>query len=264
MSIDSSVVPSRTHAAPPANRSIDPKGSAEGSLIVAWQHPSTRLIAPVGLLQHGPGERYRFRYLRCAADVEGFAPFLSFPEWERDYVSARLFPLFSQRVMSARRPDYQEFLRQLHLTEHASPWEQLARSEGRRTGDTVQVFPVPSVESDGTTTCRFLVHGIRHVTGGQLPHLTADEPLTLADDPANPVNPDAVHIIGPAGRPLGYVPDLLLEHLRAVQSVGAVRLVVEHVNGSDAPVHLRLLVRLEGMAPPSYQPMRGPRWVTFA
>lgn len=263
MSVESSVSPARTHVLPPAAQTVDPKGSAEGSLVVAWQHPATRLIAPVGLLQHGPGERYRFRYLRSATAVEGFTPFLSFPDWERDYVSARLFPLFSQRIMSSRRPDYWEFLRQLHLTDNASPWEQLARSEGRRTGDTVQVFPVPSVEPDGSTTCRFLVHGIRHVTGGQLPDLTPEEPLGLSDDPKNPVNPAAVHVIGPGDRPIGYVPDLLLEHLRAMQSAGSVRLFVEHVNGPDAPVHLRLLVRLEGSAPPSYQPMTGPRWATF-
>jgi hypothetical protein len=238
-------------------------GRSRGSLIVAWQHPASRLIEPVGLLEHGLAAGYRFRYLRRAADVPDFQPFLSFPDLDRTYTSTRLFPLFSQRIMSPRRPDYGHFLRQLHLHEDASPWEQLARSEGRRTGDTVQVFPIPIVMADGTTTCQFLVHGIRHVTGGALPPLRRGEVLDLRDDPSNPVNPNAVLVCTRDGTPLGYVPDLLLEHLRAVQSAGPPRLVVEHTNGLEAPAHLRLLVRLEGRTPPGYTPMSGPRWQTY-
>ena len=102
---------------------------------------------------------YRFRYLRRAVDVEGFLPFLSFPAWERTYTSQRLFPLFSQRIMSPRRPDFGEFLRQLHLSGDATPWEQLARSEGRSTGDTVQVFPIPAVRLTGPPHAAFSYTG---------------------------------------------------------------------------------------------------------
>lgn len=236
-------------------------GSATGRLVVAWQNPRSRLISPVGFLEHGIG--HRFRYLRRARAIPGFAPFLSFPDWERTYTSDHLFPLFSQRIMSPRRPDYPEYLRQLHLSEGAEPWEQLARSEGRRTGDTVQVFPIPSVYADGSTTCRFLVHGIRHVTGGRLPPLSPGDSLTLHDDPANPVNPAAVLVCTATGEPAGYVPDLLLEHLRVLQRTGPVQVTVEHVNGPEAPTHLRLLARLDGQAPAGYRPMEGPGWETF-
>jgi hypothetical protein len=238
-------------------------GRSPGSLIVAWQHPMSRLIEPVGLLEHGLAVGYRFRYLRRAAEVADFQPFLSFPELTQTYTSARLFPLFAQRVRSPRRPDYGSFLQQLHLDADASPWEQLARSEGRRTGDTVQVFPIPVVMADGRTVCQFLVHGIRHVTGGALPPLRPAEELTLRADPANPVNPQAVLVCTADGCPLGYVPDLLLEHLRAVQSAGPLRLTVEHTNGMEAPAHLRLLARLEGQTPAGYTPMAGPRWRTY-
>jgi len=239
-------------------------GRSPGSVIVAWQHPETRLIAPVGLLEHGHGLGYRFRYLRCASTVDGFLPFLSFPEWQRTYISQHLFPLFSQRIMSPRRPDFSQFLHQLHLDEDATPWEQLARSEGRRTGDTVQVFPIPTVHADGSTSCRFLVHGIRHVAGGQLPlSLTPGDELELQDDPANPVNPEAVLVCSRGGERLGYVPDLLLEHLRVLRDTGSVCLTVEHVNGPEVPAHLRLLVLLDGHAPADYQPMSGPRWQTY-
>ncbi|WP_308817572.1 hypothetical protein [Pseudonocardia alni] len=238
-------------------------GRSPGALIVAWQHPDVRLISPVGRLDHGPGTEYRFRYLRSAPEVAGFHPFLNFPDWERDYRSERLFPLFSQRVMSPRRADFAEFLRQLHLDSDATPWEQLARSEGRRTGDTVQVFPMPTVDDAGLSRCTFLVHGIRHVTGGALPPLTAGEVLWTRPEPGNPRNPRAQLVRTGDGLDLGYVPDMLLEHVEALQRTADPSLVVEHVNGPEAPSHLRLLVRLEGRTPTGYRPMSGPRWATF-
>lgn len=239
-------------------------GCSAGRLVVAWQHRGSRLITPVGLLEHDEETGYRFRYLRRAARVPGFQPFLGFPLLERTYTSPRLFPIFAQRVMSPKRPDYTRYLRHLHLAEDASPWEQMARSEGRRTGDTVQVFPVPVVRTDGSTTCRFLIHGVRHVTGGDVPHLAVGDSLLLEPDPANPVNPEALLVCSATGERLGYVPDLLLPYVRAVQSNGPMELVVEHVNGPDAPVHLRILARLEGSVPEGFLPMAGPGWETFA
>jgi len=239
-------------------------GRSPGRLVVAWQHPETRLIAPVGLLEHDEERGYRFRYLRRVASVPDFQPFLGFPALERTYESPRLFPIFTQRIMSPKRPDFPRYLRQLHLDEDASPWEQMARSEGRRTGDTVQVFPVPTVDADGTTMCRFLVHGIRHITGGTLPPLAPGERLDLRPEPTNDKNPDALLVCSSGGTALGYVPDLLLEYVHVVRAHGPVEVVVEHVNGSDAPVHLRLLVRLQGDVPLGYRPMTGPTWETFA
>ena len=127
---------------------------------------------------------------------------------------------------------------QLHLSDDASPWEQLERSEGRRTGDTVQVFPIPSLLTDGFTTCRFLVHGVRQVNGGVLPPLAPGDPLVPRLDTANPVNPNAIRVCTASGRPLGYVPDLLLDHLHVIETTAPVHLIVEHVNGPDAPLHL--------------------------
>lgn len=241
----------------------EPSG-AQARLIVAWQHLETRLISAVGVLEAGPDPGYWFRYLRRAAEVRAFQPFLGFPDLTAVYESARLFPFFAQRIMSDRRPDFSLFLRQLHLDEDASPWEQMARSEGRRTGDTVQLFPVPVVRPDGSTTCRFLVHGIRHVCSGVLPQLRAGDALTVLPEPSNPVNPDAVLVCSAAGERLGYVPDMLLDHLHVVARAGEFELVVEHVNGPEAPPHLRLLARLEGMTPPGYRPMTGPDWETYA
>ena len=237
-------------------------GRSPGRLVVAWQNPDSRRIAPIGLLEHGH-EAYRFRYLRRALQIPGFRPFLGFPNWDADYRSEWLFPLFAQRIMSPRRPDFREFLHQLHLAPGATPWEQLARSEGRSTGDTVQVFPVPDVESDGSTTCMFLVHGVRYCNDGRLPPLAVEQEVQLSDEPTNPKNPLAVHVVV-GDVPIGWVPDLLLDYVREVRDVGGARVMVQHVNGPQAPPHLRVLLRLHGVLPVGRIPMTGPAWETIA
>lgn len=236
-------------------------GRSLGRLVVAWQNPDSRLITPVGLLEHGFG-MYRFRYLRRAGQVAGFRPFLGFPEWDTDYRSEWLFPLFAQRIMSPRRPDFAAFLDQLDLAPGATPWEQLARSEGRSSGDTVQVFPVPAVDPDGSTTCMFLVHGVRYCNEGRLPSLVEGQEVELRDEPANPKNPLAVQVVAEGGA-IGWVPDLLLDYVREVRAIGGAQVVVQHVNGLEAPPHLRVLLRLRGALPVGSSPMAGPAWETF-
>ena len=54
--------------------------------------------------------------------------------------------------------------------------------------------------------------------------------------------PRPVPVSTPEGQRLGYVPDLLLEHLRTLgENRPRQCLTVEHVNGPEAPAHLRLL-----------------------
>ncbi|SDG12063.1 hypothetical protein [Pseudonocardia oroxyli] len=232
-------------------------------LVVAWQHPETRLISAIGMLECEPEGRFRFRYLRRAAGVQDFRPFLGFPRLDQTYEAERLFPLFATRVMSPRRPDFRAYLDQLHLSPDATPWEQMARSEGRRTGDTIQVLPVPDVGPDLRSDTLLLVHGIRHVVTGAMPVLVRGDELGVVPDRTNRFNPAAQSVTTAGGQPLGYVPDMLLEHLGAMQSAGPVRLAVEHVNGPEAPPHLRVLARLTGTVPPGYRPMAGPGWETF-
>ena len=96
--------------------------------VVAWQHPDRRLIEPVGLLTCD-GEAYRFAYIRNALHVQDFRPLLGFADLYRNYVSDGLFPLFAQRAMDPRRPDYQRYLDRLGLEGEPGPLEQIARSQ---------------------------------------------------------------------------------------------------------------------------------------
>jgi hypothetical protein len=238
-------------------------------LAVTWRHPVTGYSQPVGLLDETDGG-YRFAYIEHARDVDGFRPFIGFPELDREYRSSTLFPLFAQRVMDPRRPDYERYVNTLDLPADATPVELLARSEGRRMGDTIQVMREPSVTAGGSTSCRFLVHGIRHVlrddpdATGRLRGVAEGDYLRLVDEPTNPVNPRAILTTDGDGGRLGWVPDVLLDYVRTVRDAGAVAPTVAHVNGPDGPPHFRLLARLDGQVPSGYRPFDGPPWEPIA
>lgn len=233
---------------------------------MAWQHPHSRKIHPVGVLEQAFDGSYAFAYLRRARDVEGFRPFLGFPDLTRRYESSALFPLFAQRVMDSRRPDYETYMHTLGLPEDAAPMEVLARSGGHRSGDTIQLVPEPLVETDGTTWCRFLVHGIRHRPGAgeRITALRAGDELALRDEPDNPKNSRAVLVAANDEQPLGWVPDLLLDYVHHVRARSEPLVRVEQANGENVPPHLRLLVSLSGTVAPGYRPFTGPGWETLA
>ncbi|CCG01054.1 conserved protein of unknown function [Blastococcus saxobsidens DD2] len=267
---------SATETAPRGAERAD--GPVVRRLAVTWQHPETRQISPVALLEFD-GSRYHFNYIRNAESVDGFRPLLGFPELRRTYESDHLFPLFAQRVMDTRRPDHDRYVQRLGLSADATPWEQMARSGGGREGDVLQLFPEPETLSSGELTCSFLVHGVRHVPSRslilhgvtsdvtredlerRLMLLSRGQRLRLISEPQNPVNPSAVITAMEDGFPLGWVPDLFLNDLHAMTSdPESADVVVEHVNGPEAPPHLRLLVRLTAVPRPMYRPFSGDSW----
>jgi hypothetical protein len=265
--------------APTASMSAFRDGEVAQRLVVAWQHPEDRKISPIGFLTYN-GSIYRFAYIRNALHVKDFRPLLGFPELERGYESEELFPLFAQRAMDPRRPDYHRYIERLGLEGQPGPWEQIARSQGRRLGDTIQLLPEPIV-ADDVLTCLFLVHGMRyvheaprtlnghqvHVTREQVDSVLAElkpgDSLMLAREDDNPVNPLALMILG-SSVPVGWVPDLLVEDVTQMLRRSNVTLTVEHVNGPDAPWHLRLLVRLRAAPANGFRFFTGEQWTPLA
>jgi hypothetical protein len=248
-------------------------------LVVAWQHPVDRSIDPVGFLTYD-GHIYRFTYVRNALQVKDFRPLLGFADLHRSYNSEELFPLFAQRAMDPRRPDYHRYVERLGLEGDPGPWEQITRSQGRRQGDTIQLLPEPALNGD-ELTCLFLVHGIRHaheaprildgrafqITRQQvetaLDQLVPGAQLALGAEPGNPANPLAIMVVG-SDVPLGWVPDLLAEDMHQLMRSARVTVTAEHVNGPDAPWHLRLLARLRAAPAGGFRFFTGERWTPLA
>jgi len=240
---------------------------AGGRLLVTVRRPNSAGIGryfPLGFLSH-TDDLYRFSYLRSAVQDSDFRPIFGFGQTDRVYESHDLFPIFGERIMSARRPERPAYLRSLNLDDDSEPWEILGRSGGRRTGDTIEVIPEPVVAADGSFAATFLVHGIRHRderNQAQISALRQGDRLILEEDPTNEANCLAVKVLNGQRVHLGFVPDPLAEFVcRALPSDP--EMFVVQANGPETPPHLRLLVRLEGSLPAGERAFQGTDWETF-
>lgn len=216
----------------------------ERAFTVVWQHPTTRIFTCVGRLE-ARADSYEFRYDEQAGNIAGFEPFLAFPDLARTYRSEELFPFFSNRVLSPRRPDYPVYLERLGL-QTRDPVEILARSGGGRATDTVHLVPEPALTPDGFIELRFLASGVRHADpdGTHLRAVSAGDVLAVRDDEDNEVNPLALLLDNASGTPVGWVPDYLLDTVRGLREAYDLEAIAEVVNPPDTPAHLRLLCQL--------------------
>jgi hypothetical protein len=257
--------PASRHRSAAARAVPGAASSAPSRLAVAWQHPSTRSIEPVGLLTCDEAG-FMFAYLARASTVEGFQPFLGFPRLDRAYVSPRLFPIFSQRVMRPRRPDYPRHLSVLGLAPDADAWSILGRTQGQRHGDGVRLYAEPHVDPDGSTRATFFVSGVRHrlrqdgAVEEALARLQASDALMLVPDPDNAVDPRALLVADGEGQPLAWVPNVLLPYVRTLRSTADVTVSVASVHGPDVVPSFRLLVTMTGRVPREYRAFSGPAW----
>jgi hypothetical protein len=260
--------------------SSSPAFGCKRRLVVTWQHPVERSISPVGILAFDGSTGYSFYYIENVRSVVDFRPFLGFADLEITYESEQLFPLFSQRAMAPRRPDYSRWVTKLGLEDDATPWEQIARSGGVREGDTIQLFPVPLVDN-GILTCSFLVHGIRHIfdhaltigdvqrtisreeLDAQLRALRPGDQLLLADQRDNAFNVDAILTTTTNLFPLGWVPNLLVEDLHRLEDRQRIDVRVQQVNSPDAGWHLRLLAQITASVPLNFEVFSGDQWAPY-
>jgi hypothetical protein len=237
-------------------------------LFIAWQDPDGRRYHPVAVLRHDDfdiGGSYVFRYLKNAGTVDGFAPFVAFPDLHTEYRSPDLFSFFTNRVMSSRRPDYPQFLEALGLSGDAAALDVLGRL-GARATDSIEVFPEPEVDrSSGRMTTRFFVRGIRHLEGAEpvLSALGVGEHLSLAADAENPVNRLAIHVATESGSVIGWVPDYLVAPLRRAvgDHLDLADVVAERVNPPGTPRQTRVLCRIEVPVSPGFAPFDGPEFL---
>lgn len=218
---------------------------------VVWQNPASRELVDVGRLAAGlqDGEPfYEFWYEAGAFTDPMFRPFPEFPNLRARYKSqGALFAFFSNRVMSAQRPDFDQYLGALGLARgEANPAEMLARSAGGRATDTIHVVPEPDIDAQGNETVLFLVSGVRHVPGAseRIERLRQGDRLVLRDEPENEFNPRAILLDDATASPVGYVPNYLLDYVHKRAEDHRIDVHVEQANGAEIPWHLRLLCRL--------------------
>lgn len=242
----------------------------ERHLFVAWRRPDG-LIVPVGRLTRylaAEGRRYRFVYLKVAERHEDFTPLPGLPHLYDVYDAGALFPVFANRLMPRDRPDYGLFVEQLDLSVEADPFEVLARSEGVRATDRVEVFPAPFRREESELSTLFFARGIRHLDGASevVASVAEGDELTLEREPSNPVNDRAVLLNARTDQRVGWAPDYLLDLLYDLRDIHGQwpSITAEHVNGPSTPSHLRLLCRLTAPWPTGYEPFSGSEFQPLA
>lgn len=238
----------------------------EQHLFVTWRHPEG-LISTVGRLsQHVRVDAcsYRFVYLKGAEQrlEEGFLPLPGMPDLYREYEHEELFPVFRKRQMPRRRPDYPEYVAKLGLDVDADPFVVMARNEGRKLTDRIEVFAPPQRTDKGDLTTLFFARGIRHrdQASEAINQLKAGDFLALVDQPENQVNPLAIQIDTDADEPVGWVPNYLVDtihELRDLNGQEALTVTAEHVNPPEVAPYMRLLCRLTCPWPKGYEAFSG-------
>lgn len=235
------------------------------TLFLAWQAPEKRCWVPIGRLTYD-GVSYQFIYTQGVREAQqkcNFQPLESFPQLDRVYESNDLFPLFSNRVLSRSRPDYQDYIQWLNIPkDEDDPIALLARSGGRRATDKLEIFPCPEPSEYGEYHIHFFPHGLRHfpeVAQSRIERLHPDEKLSLMYDFQNPVDPKALMLRTEDNICVGYCPSYLLSDVFAVlhECAGLPIVKVERVNPPPAPLQYRLLCNMTACWPDNFQPFAG-------
>ena len=260
---------------------------------LAWQDPEERRWFPIGRLDRYPPSspnapatgdgaprrsssdtQFVFTYTEGALDAqrEGrFSPLRAFPELRAEYTSPEMFPLFANRMLSESRPEYERFVEWTTVQQSENdPLALLARSGGERATDTLEVFPQPEKDAQGNYCVHFFAHGLRHRGDDAIERaksLKPGESLLLMHDFQNPVDPRAIALRTAEQERqdthlMGYLPRYLLDDVRRLidEDEEVARVQVERVNQPPAPVHFRILCRLEMRWPSHFQPFDTPAY----
>ena len=246
------------------------------SLYLAWQAPengtNSKAWYPIGRLDaESVGNEIvscRYRYTGGAITAQkavGFEPLVSFPRFEEDYTSEKLFPLFQNRLLSPKRADYPEFISWLDMNpEEADPISILSVSGGLRVTDNLHTIPKVEQTADGSFKLRFFVHGLRHLpehSQQRARTLQAGDKLRVMVEVNNPATRLAVCLLTDNDEytMVGWAPRYLVTDLiKCIPEAPKIKATVVKVNNAHAPINQSVLVEYSGQAPESHHLMDSP------
>ena len=237
----------------------------ERTLYLAWQDKGpSKAWFPIGRLDTDLGRPcYRFRYVRGvkrAQEKAGFPLLIEFPSLQDDYQASHLFPLFRNRVMNHKRPDFEDYLHSLDFSDRPDPIEILSVNGGRRVTDAYEVFPKIKKDKNGQFTCRFFLHGwhrVSKVAQTRINELEPEETLYLTLELTNPATRLAVQVQTKDYYMIGWGPRYLVGDLTAAMNESPeYSAKVVRINPQPAPSNQRVLVEVSGCWE-NHEPMSG-------
>ena len=212
-------------------------------LLLVWQRPleglQRRHRRVVGEILQEPQGDVMFRYLADTQDfqdaiAEGFSGFPAFKLDKfggagREYRSNVLYA-FSSRTASRKRGDFAEYLSAHWLPENfaGSDFSLLAHTGARLPGDGFEILADLSTVS-GPFDMVMEVAGTRFQPT-DLKNVAIGDPVTLAPEPDNAFDPNAIKISHLSGD-LGYVPKPFCAALNQRISSGFVAGCIHKLNG---------------------------------
>lgn len=233
-----------------------------------WQDPFNRQWHPAGRLDR-VGEWYVFAYVRDAFRSPSFLPFAGFGDTRSIYLSQNLFPLFANRVLSDKRPEFQLYARWVGYDKaaDADPLMLMAQLGGVKATDSLQVYAVPERNYLGEYRSLFFCHGVSHMSHdaqARTLSLRQGEQLFPMLDIQNPHDGEAIALrtSDPACL-VGYSPRHLTKDLKRLANSfqTAPRITVSQVN-RDAPAQFRVLCEAVAPWPTGFQPCSGDEYKT--
>ncbi len=222
------------------------------SVFVSWRSHKTKSWHVVGLLTDNIEEdSYTFQYTHGAETVENFIPFSGMPALDKVYKSVDLFPVFKNRLLSSKRPEYPTFIKWLGLEDDADVIDILSRSGGIRETDQLQMFQRVELENDGSFEHIFFAHGLGYLGKDALDRISklkVGERLYLPLDCQNSFDESAVLIRAedPA-QIVGYCPRYLASEISLLlkNNKSSIEVYVEAIS-QDAPTNYQLMCKLKG------------------
>lgn len=241
-------------------------GAIARKLLVTQKLPPRNLYTALGFLEQLDGSDYHFEYLASYVKTPHFRLLPGLPLERGGIKASRLFPFFAERVISAGRPDRSQSLMYLDLESSARPYEILARSGGIRKNDTIELLPLPTIDSRGDHSLTFFVHGIRYLENPNsysvLDSLRSGDRLRVEREPMNLESELALRVESQDTK-LGYVPHPLIEYIGPAVRKGNYSLTVVQSNSTEAGFHQRLLVEFKCPSSASVTAFTGQRWETW-
>lgn len=230
------------------------------ALFVAVQDPITRRWSPVGRLSLANG-MYEFAYTKGVKEISGFSSFDRMGDLSRKYYSKDLFPIFNNRILPKSRPEHQEYLGWLGLTEDShNALLELQRTAGSRATDNIELIPYPEPNSAGEFEIYFFARGLSHMPESaqkMASALKVGDPLYLMKDVQNSI--DETALLMRTREPIsaiGYVPKYYSHDLCEILRLSGPKsadVTVERVN-FPAPLQYRVLCKVIAKWPTNFVP----------
>jgi len=215
-------------------------------LILSWKNPKDKMWIPVGRLTF-ENNNYSFTYTNGAKVTKDFKLLEKMDDLSKTYTSEELFPLFKNRLLQKSRPEYNEYLEWLNISEKdMHPMEELSLTGGVRATDSLQLFPLP-IEKNGFYEVKFFSHGMRYLAPHYIQRVNELEEghkLYLMKDIQNEYDKDAL-VLRTEDPPelVGYCPKNYVKDFNfLIDKNGCNNVNIKILkNNINAPSQLRLL-----------------------